>query len=716
MIYAADPNLWMKFFDRPVEQRLATAPEALVDFLAQHNAANGVAARPQAISAPDDFLIDLHAAISEIPAPVKAKLEPCLLGVFLATGIGASAITDVVASSSGVLLGCVVAIDVDAFRERKANEWATWKENTPFHAVPGTQLAATIAPAGENDRKTALQFLLLHEFGHVLTAGKDLAPEWWLAAGELKGRDAYRFLPLSWDMNPEGAIVPQPDEDFPLRSKVMFYQAPQLSGDQMLDVYPALEQTSFPTLYAATSIHEDFAECFATYVHTVLLGKPYQVDIFRNGQRVFSLEDFWATPRSRAKRVFMEDFFLDLANKPETPFLGLAPFLRMSIAGGDLRGMAERLLVQANQEHGNANLWMNLSIAFLSLGLQDLGLSIQEQALLMQRLYTLRAARQPARFRLLMLMAPGDLAENTPLDCLLEDSDVELVCYYVSADAPLPTPLPEHDALLVAISDKRDNGRILQRLESLLANWPKPVINLPRHIPNTDRSRASHLLQGIPGLAMPLNHRLARAILESVAAGETRLEDLLPDCAFPIIIRPVGSQAGRDLAKLAEPGEIAPYLEKVGEPEFFVARFVDYSSSDGLFRKYRVALLRGRPFACHMGISAHWMIHYVNAGMYEDAAKRAEEARFMENFDFFAQRHGAALESIHQRFKLDYVCIDCAETRAGELLIFEIDHIMVVHAMDSETMFPFKKIHMGKLQRAFEHFLYQLPTSQAAAV
>ena len=112
-----------------------------------------------------------------------------------------------------------------------------------------------------------------------------------------------------------------------------------------------------------------------------------------------------------------------------------------------------------------------------------------------------------------------------------------------------------------------------------------------------------------------------------------------------------------------------------------------------------------------MGISSNWMIHYVNAGMYEDAQKRDEEAAFMERFGDFAQRHRAALDAICQRTQLDYLCIDCAETQAGELLIFEIDHTMVVHAMDPELLFPYKQVHMKKVENAFRDFLFRLTTA-----
>lgn len=60
----------------------------------------------------------------------------------------------------------------------------------------------------------------------------------------------------------------------------------------------------------------------------------------------------------------------------------------------------------------------------------------------------------------------------------------------------------------------------------------------------------------------------------------------------------------------------------------------------------------------------------------------------MEHSDDFAKRHRSALDAIYQRTRLDYVCIDCAETQTGELLVFEIDHTMVVHARSNPRIAP----------------------------
>lgn len=399
--------------------------------------------------------------------------------------------------------------------------------------------------------------------------------------------------------------------------------------------------------------------------------------------------------------------------RPELDFIGLAPFLRLSIAADDLRQVAQVLLQLAQQGQYNPSLWMNLATAFLTLGERELGLSIQAQALQTQRSYTLPARRQPARCRLLVLLGAGDLAENTPIDCLLEDSHVELIYQYVSPIEPLPADLPEHDALLVGLSATADSRPILDALPPLLAGWPKPVINAPQHIPNVEREAASALLQGVPGLQIPATWPVDRATLAAIASGTRPIGDAFPGCRLPVILRPLGSHGGHGLARIDSLAEIDAYLATEADAHFYLSNFIDYSGHDGQFRKLRVALIGGRPFACHMGVSSHWMIHYVNAGMYEDAAKRAEELAFMDGFAGFAARHAEALAAIHQRSKLDYLCIDCAETRDGKLLIFEIDHAMVIHAMDPEELFPYKQLHMQKVKQAFEDYLASLQAPRA---
>jgi len=271
---------------------------------------------------------------------------------------------------------------------------------------------------------------------------------------------------------------------------------------------------------------------------------------------------------------------------------------------------------------------------------------------------------------------------------------------------PIPLDLPPHDVVFIAVSESDPTRALLDQLAAIVPSWNAPVVNQPGRIVRTSRAQAYALLEGVPGIHMPASARATREDLQRLAIGEAHLRELLCDGAFPLIIRPVDSHAGHGLAKVDAPNDVSAYLAATPGEEFFISRFVDYRGADGQFRKYRVVLIDGVPFAGHMGVSAHWMIHYLNAGMAASAPKRAEEEAFMSRFDSdFARRHSAALGSISERFGLDYLVIDCGETVDGELLVFEADPGAVVHSMDPVDLFPYKRPQMQKVFAAFRALL-----------
>jgi hypothetical protein len=399
-------------------------------------------------------------------------------------------------------------------------------------------------------------------------------------------------------------------------------------------------------------------------------------------------------------------------SRPEAEaLLGLARLMPLAFRGVSLAPIAEKMMKRAREDENDANAWMDLSTILMLQGIPDIALVVQAQALQIRRTYELMPERRPA-LRLLALMAPGDLMTNSPLAFLVEHSDIALTILYVLPGEPVPAELPEHDVLYVAISQFERTNDLLLQLEAGASAWTKPLLNRPARIAQTCRSHAFRALEGSPGLCMMTTVRASRTRLQSLATGAVSLESVLPDGAFPLIVRPIDSHAGNGLDKVDRPEDIAAYLEAMPEDEFFVSRFVDYRSPDGLYRKYRVVLIDGQPYAAHMGVSAHWMIHYLNAGMTDSAAKRADEERFMRTFDTeFAPRHAAALRAIHERIQLNYLVIDCAETRDGELLAFEIDPGAVVHSMDPVDQFPYKPEHMDKIYAAFRAMLLRASAS-----
>jgi hypothetical protein len=392
---------------------------------------------------------------------------------------------------------------------------------------------------------------------------------------------------------------------------------------------------------------------------------------------------------------------------------GLARLMTLAFEGVDLRPLAARLIERAAANDADA--LMDLSIVLQLQGLRVLGMAVHAHALQIQRLYEVRASKRP-RMRLLAIAAPGDIMTNTPVEFLIKDSDVSLTVLYLAANEPVPLELPAHDAVFIAVAYSEPILPLLAAIEGALRSWGGRVLNLPSRIPRTARTEAFKILAAAPGIFIPQTARTSRSELTRVATGESAIDALLVDAAFPIIVRPVDSHAGHGLERVDAPGDIERYLSKETAEEFFVSRFIDYRGDDGMFRKYRIVLIDGIAFPGHMGISAHWMIHYLNAGMVDSETKRREEERFMNEFRTgFGAQHAAALDAIAERFGLDYLVIDCGETIDGELLVFEVCTGAVVHAMDPVDLFPYKRRHMDEIFAAFRALLIRSATVSPAS-
>ena len=384
--------------------------------------------------------------------------------------------------------------------------------------------------------------------------------------------------------------------------------------------------------------------------------------------------------------------------------IGLAALTHGAYSGVDLQPIWEGLLRRVRADPYDAAALMDMGILLQLTGSKEQGLDAQRHALALHKVYVRPGA--PEGLRLLAFVTPGDFMANTPLDFLLEGTDTNLIHFYVGEGEPLP-PVPEHDRAFVAVGESDETRAVLRSLRPMLKVWPRPVLNARVDvIASLGRDAVAALFAGSDKVLAPSTVRVERDAVAQFAADGTG--DLLGQggLGFPLIIRPVGSHAGQDLSMTPDAAALTDYLKTSNALEYFVAPFVDYASPDGLFRKYRIALIGGVPYISHLAISEHWMVHYLNSGMAENADRRGQEAEAMATFDEgFAQRHKAALEELCQRIDLDYFAVDAAETPDGRLLLFEADVAMIVHSMDEPELFPYKGPAMKKLFSAFHDLL-----------
>ncbi len=385
---------------------------------------------------------------------------------------------------------------------------------------------------------------------------------------------------------------------------------------------------------------------------------------------------------------------------------GAAALSKAALSGANLLELGAEFHARATSDPEDSGALMDLSTVLYLIGDSATANAVQTVALREKRLYRLDTVTTEHGPRLLVIMAPGDPAANTPIDYLVFDSDVRVDFLYVVPGLPPSTSLPDCDVVFVAIGEADETRQARQLAEAMLHTARVPVLNPAKRIAAVARDQASELLCTVPGAVVPRVRRLDLAALRNLASLVTPIATLLPDGGFPILIRPVGSHAGKGLAKLDTPEEVTEYLENVHSNEFYVSRFVDYRSPSGFYEKARLVLIQGRPLVCHLAVNEHWLVHYQTAKMNESAAKRSAEERFMAGFESgFVRKHGTALSEIAERMNLDYLVIDCGETRDGQLLIFEVDTNALVHALDPVDLFAYKQPVMQKVFSAFRAML-----------
>jgi hypothetical protein len=298
---------WSAERARPLLERLRPAPPDLVDYVNLDNRLNGYAERPRAASPDAAFMADLRGALEEMPEQVRRLAADRLGGIYLVDDLGGTGFTSVIEGADGQQVGGYILLDAGVLSRFTANGWASWKENTPFKPRDGYKLEARIEADGSDNRKNAIQYILLHELAHVISIGSNFHPPWTVEPRDVQVTMQHRFFAHSWQVdrwrNTYASVF---DAQFPQRTSVAYYFGAKLDAADIVSTYANLEKTNFVSLYGATRPGDDFAEAFASYVHVVLMGRPWRITVSRDGQIAKEFGACWDEPRCLGKRELLE--------------------------------------------------------------------------------------------------------------------------------------------------------------------------------------------------------------------------------------------------------------------------------------------------------------------------------------------------------------------------------------------------------------------------
>jgi len=300
----------LEWKEKPLSQRIAKAPDPVIKLLTVENETHGFKERPIPAAPAPGFAKVMKRLEARLPDKVRRLLTDRLIGVFLVDHLGGTGFTEAVRDEDRKEKYAFIVLDRGLLLKRRANEWATWKENSVFKTTSDkdVKLDVIIETPSEDNVEHAIRFILLHEIGHVLGMASGAHPSWNEPAA-VSGR--YPFTTISWKME-KGEVKSRYDEQFPARSLVRFYRfrTSSLTTGQAETVYRRLfTETDFPSLQASVDVWEDFADSFALYVHAVREGRPYEIHLKREGQQETVYRPCWHDGRCENKKQFMKKWF-----------------------------------------------------------------------------------------------------------------------------------------------------------------------------------------------------------------------------------------------------------------------------------------------------------------------------------------------------------------------------------------------------------------------
>jgi len=226
-----------------------------------------------------------------------------------------------------------------------------------------------------------------------------------------------------------------------------------------------------------------------------------------------------------------------------------------------------------------------------------------------------------------------------------------------------------HSVVFCEISDPDSHSIALRKARNLFDALHDKIqwINNPHNVPNTRRSRVPELLSDIEGVTAP---QTVRVIPKTIADIQSSIES--NTLSFPLLIRPAGSHGGKDLVLLEKQADLQN-LELSKYPEAFITDFVD-SGDNGIYSKYRFAVVAGEPLLRHVLSNDHWMIHSeARAFTSSRPDLQKYEADILSNFEQeLKQVVQKPIQEIYQRMGLDYFGIDCA-IKDGQIILFEVN-------------------------------------------
>lgn len=280
------------------ENRVFNLNETYADYIKQLNQIDGLEEVPKPLEEQEfrKAQNEFFKIAQEEPLVLKNLKNKYIHWIYLCNNLGSTGISGFIQKENHFIGGFII---LDLGLLKNANDWISYKENTVFALK---ELSLKIQIDKENSLSHGIDYILLHELGHIVSVVEGYVPDF---ISEYRDFQSASFTKYDW-LEETKSIH---DAKIYKRSEIRFYSKPTLTDLDIFSVYSSLEQTPFPTLYSATNADDHFAESFVSYIHIYIKNKPWLLKIQKDNQTIYETNNGITSLRCKREREFMENFF-----------------------------------------------------------------------------------------------------------------------------------------------------------------------------------------------------------------------------------------------------------------------------------------------------------------------------------------------------------------------------------------------------------------------
>ncbi|TGM89359.1 hypothetical protein EHR05_10795 [Leptospira licerasiae] len=262
--------------------RIFNLDKHALDYVNRLNKIDGFTESPSPVKDLENFKSTLLDALNSQTKPVSSLLKNKLFRIYICENLGGSAVTGIV-RKDGKSIGGFVILDANTLN-RNANDWISYKENSAFQKG-NVKLDIRIEEKEQDTIANSLHYILLHEFGHILSETEKIGPSFFSSK---RSYGNFEFYKRVWKSEKFSYLD---DSIFTVRPQIRFYSESLSLDENWEKIYPVLLDTPFPTLYSAANADDFFADSFVSYVHVVVEKRPWKLEVLKNNKTIFKMKN-----------------------------------------------------------------------------------------------------------------------------------------------------------------------------------------------------------------------------------------------------------------------------------------------------------------------------------------------------------------------------------------------------------------------------------------